>query len=43
MKTLVNKIGQLQKSIQVQRGEFTLYVLVLPEDAIAWDMLVAAE
>ena len=43
MKTLVSKIGQLRKVIQEQRGEFTLYALVLPEDAIAWDMLVAAK
>lgn len=43
MKTLVNKIGQLRKVIEEQQGEFTLYALVLPEDAIVWDMLVAAK
>ncbi len=42
MRTLVNKLGQLRKVIGEQRGEFTLYALVLPEDAIVWDMLVAA-
>lgn len=43
MKTLANKLGQLRINIQTQRGEFSLYALVLPEDAIAWDLLVAAK
>lgn len=42
MKALANKIGQLRKVIEEQKGPFTLYALVLPEDAIAWDMLVAS-
>lgn len=43
MKTFVKKLAQLRKAIEAQRGEFTLYALVLPEDAIVWDMLVAAK
>lgn len=43
MRTLATKIGQLRKVIEKQRGEFTLFALVLPEEAIAWDMLVSAK
>lgn len=43
MKTLARKLGQLRKAIEAERGPFILYALVLPEDAIAWDMLVAAK
>lgn len=43
MRTLATKIGQLRKVIEKQRGEFTLFALALPEEAIAWDMLVSAK
>ena len=43
MKTLAKKLGQLRKAIEAERGPFTLYALVLPEDAIAWDILMAAK
>ena len=42
MKALANKIGPLRKVIEEQKGPLALYAMVLPEDAIAWDMLVAA-
>ena len=43
MKTFVYKLSQLLKAIEEQRGEFTLFALALPEDTIAWDMLVSAK
>lgn len=43
MRTLASKIGQLRKAVENQRGKFTLFALVLPEDTIAWDLLVAAK
>ena len=43
MRTLASKIGQLRKAVENQRGKFTLFALVLPEDTIAWDLLVVAK
>lgn len=43
MKALARKLGQLKAAIEEQRGPFTLFVLVLPEEAIAWDLLVSAQ
>ena len=43
MKSFIGKISQLLKIIEEQRGKFSLFALVLPEDAIAWDILVSAE
>lgn len=43
MKTLVSKIGNLAHYFEQEKGEaFILFALVLPEDAIAWDLLAAA-
>jgi len=43
MRTLAVKLGHLRKKIEEERGEFTLFAFVLPEDTIAWDLLVAAK
>ncbi len=43
MRTLAAKLGHLRKSIEEERGDFTLFAFVLPEDTIAWDLLVAAK
>jgi hypothetical protein len=42
MKTVVNKMGLLAKEIAAERGRFTVFAYVLREDAIAWDLVVAA-
>lgn len=43
MKSLVTKIGRLCHQLEVEKGEeFALFALVLPEDAIAWDLLAAS-
>ncbi|OIN60387.1 hypothetical protein [Arsenicibacter rosenii] len=42
MKEMVKKLGQLAGRLAAQKGDFTLFALVLPEDTIAWDLLVAA-
>ena len=43
MKTFVSKLGDMAKVVSMQRGKFTLFALVLPDDTFAWDILVAAE
>jgi hypothetical protein len=43
MKTIVSKFGKLVEDITSQKGPFTLFVLTLPDDTFAWDVLVAAE
>ena len=43
MKSLLMKIGQLAHRFEQEKGEeFILFALVLPEDAIAWDLLAAS-
>ena len=43
MKTFVSKLGHMAKVVSIQRGKFTLFAIVLPDDTFAWDLLVAAE
>ena len=43
MKTFIKKLGNLSTAIEQEKGEeFVLFAVVLPEDAIAWDLLASA-
>lgn len=43
MKTLVNKLWQLAATIESEKNqEFILFALALPEEAIAWDLIISA-
>lgn len=39
---MVRKMGRLAEEIAAERGKFTLFAFVLPENAISWDLVVAA-
>jgi hypothetical protein len=43
MKQVIRKMGRLAKEIANERGQFMLFALVLPENAIAWDLVIAAD
>ncbi|MEZ0542780.1 hypothetical protein [Fibrella arboris] len=44
MRSLIEKLGKLFVAIeQEQDEEFVLFAFVLPEEAIAWDLLAAAK
>ena len=43
MKTLVIKLGELATVIEREKEQaFLLFALALPEDAIAWDLMISA-
>ena len=43
MKSLLKKVSELALEVEREKGQgFILFALVLPEDAISWDLVAAA-
>jgi hypothetical protein len=43
MREMIKKVGSLVDTIISEKGELSLFALALREDAIVWDLLIAAD